>query len=342
MRASTIFVIAGIALATLLGAPTLFKTKSTQEPSPILAAFKGWMVKHNKLYATPQEHLYRFGVFLKTLRNIEQIASDKSLTYTVGLNQFSDLTEEEFLAKYTGYTPSTENREVVEDPRPRTQITNDNVDWRKVGAVTPIKNQGNCASAYAFSVVAAIESVWKIAGNPLDPFSEQQVIDCSNSFGNNGCSGGLMTNAFRYLTRGVKGIESSSDYPYFGIQKPCFYQENKVKGIIRSYATIAANDCNSLLHALTNHPVSVAIAANAIQFYTSGIFNNPRCGTQLNHAVTAIGYGLDPNTKSEYWLVRNSWGISWGEAGYIRFIRDDNKSEPGMCGICMDTSFPIA
>ena len=341
MRTSAILIIAGIAFATLLVAPTLFKRKENLQAGPVFKAFKGWMTTHNKLYATPQEHLFRFGTFLQTLKKIEQISSDKSLTYTVGLNQFSDLTEEEFLAKFTGYTPSTENKDIVEDNRPRTQVTNDNVDWRQAGAVTPVKNQGNCGSCWAFSAVAAIEGAWKLAGNPLTPFSEQQLVDCSTAYGNNGCNGGLMTNSFKYLTKGAKGIETETDYPYKAVNQKCVYDEAKVKGIIRSYATIAANDCDGLLHALTIQPVSVAIAANAIMSYTSGIFNNSRCGTQLNHGVTAVGYGVDATSKAEYWLVKNSWGSSWGEQGYIRFIRDDNKSEPGMCGICMDTTYPI-
>lgn len=129
-------------------------------------------------------------------------------------------------------------------------------------------------------------------------------------------------------------------YPYFGMDSFCMFDPVWIEGSIRSYATIQQNNCDGLLHAITMQPISIAIAANAISQYSSGVFNNPKCGTQINHGAVAIGYGVDTDGTTEFWLVRNSWGEDWGEQGYIRLFRDDNKKEAGMCGICMAASYP--
>jgi cathepsin L/cathepsin K len=299
-------------------------------------AFLQWKNSQNKAYASPKEEQFRKLNFYKNLRNIESVNTDASLTYKTALNQFSDLTEEEFVAKYTGFQP-VDSADAI--PHVNTGVKDDDVDWRKQGAVNAVKNQGQCGSCWAFSAVGAVESAWKIAGNQLASFSEQQLVDCSTAQGNQGCNGGLMNYAFQYLIKVSKGIELESDYAYTAKDGKCAFDATKIKGTIRSYSVIAKNDCDGLLHAITNTPVSIGIAANAIMSYTSGIFNNPRCGTQLNHGVVVIGYGAE-GTK-EFWTVRNSWGGSWGEQGYIRFARDDNKREPGMCGICLSASYPV-
>jgi C1A family cysteine protease len=298
--------------------------------------FIQWKNTQNKVYSSPKEEQFRKLNFYRNLRNIEAVNRDASLTYKAGLNQFSDLTEEEFTVKYTGLASIKAEEATLHVKGER---NDDSVDWRTQGAVNPVKNQGQCGSCWAFSAVGAVESAWKIAGNALASFSEQQLVDCSTAYGNHGCNGGLMNNAFNYWIKGSKGIELESDYPYTARDGTCKFSAAKIKGTITSFKVIAQNDCDGLLHAITQQPVSVGIAANAIMSYTSGIFNNPRCGTQLNHGVTAVGYGTQGT--QEFWIVRNSWGASWGEQGYIRMARDDNKREAGMCGICLAASYPV-
>lgn len=298
-------------------------------------AFIQWKATQNKVYASPKEELYRKMTFFRTLANIADVNSDAALTYKAAVNQFSDLTEEEFVAKYTGLQGVNEADTI---PHVNKGVKAADVDWRTQGAVNPVKNQGQCGSCWAFSAVGAAESAWKIAGNQLTSFSEQQLVDCSTKYGNHGCNGGLMNNAFNYWIKDSKGIASEAKYPYLARDSTCKYTEDEKSGAIRAFSSIAKKDCDGLLHAITQQPVAIGIAANAIMSYSSGIFNNPRCGNQLNHGVVTVGYGSE--NSQEYWIVRNSWGAQWGEQGYIRFARDDNKKEDGMCGICLSASYP--
>jgi cathepsin L len=303
--------------------------------------FEQWKNQQNKIYASPAEQMYRMRNFNRNLMMIQEVNNDKTLTYKLGLNQFSDLSEEEFIVKYTGFQGIDKNAEYATPHVNKGTINDDNFDWRQHDAVLPVKNQLSCGSCWAFSAIGAVESAWKIAEHQLTSFSEQQLVDCSSDFGNHGCQGGLMNNAFQYLLK-KGGIMTEVDYPYTASDDHCKEDVLKFVGKIRTFSQIRQNDCDGLLHAITQTPVSIGIAANAIMSYKNGIFNNPRCGVQLNHGVVALGYGTDANTKQEYWLVRNSWGTTWGEDGYIRFFRDDNKTESGMCGICMAASYPVS
>ena len=249
--------------------------------------------------------------------------------YKMGLNQFSDLTKEEFLTKHTGlrFKSAPRNEKVLSG---LTQAANK--DWRTEGAVNPIKNQGQCGSCWAFSATAATEAAWKIKGNSLLDLSEQALVDCSGSYGNYGCNGGWMDYAFQYNKD--KGTALTSAYPYTAVTGTCQAYTTQFKGT--GYFDVPVNDGTQLTNAVTSTVVSVAIDAYGIMSYTSGIFNGP-CGTSLNHGVAAVGYG---NQNGQlYWIVRNSWGTSWGEQGYFRMVRDLGAGA-GMCGIQMASSYP--
>lgn len=211
------------------------------------------------------------------------------------------------------------------------EVTANSVDWTTKGAVNPVKNQGQCGSCWAFSTIGAVESAWEIAGNDLTSMSEQQLVDCDKV--DSGCQGGLMDNGFTYLEKNPTCTESS--YPYKGADGSCQQSSCDTaipKGSVTGYHDVASE--TALVSAVEQQPVSVAIEADqqGFQLYESGVFSGT-CGTQLDHGVIAVGYGTDSGTA--YWKVRNSWGASWGDAGYIRMARGVNQ-----CGIAESASYP--
>jgi C1A family cysteine protease len=304
-------------------------------PAHVQEAFQSWMGQQNKKYTSPSEQAYRLRVFSKTYANIAQTNAAQS-DYVLGLNKFSDLTEEEFVAKYTGLKiPKNYKRNIVaSENKP---IAND-IDWRTKGAVNHVKDQANCGSCWAFSATAAIEGAWQIDQKQLLDLSEQQMVDCSKSQGNQGCNGGWMDYAFVYI-QAAGGQMKTSDYPYTARDGTCHFSASKVAAKVTGYKDVPKGDCKTLLSFADQGPTSVAIAANAIMSYKSGIFSNAACGVSLNHGVTLVGYGTE--SSKPFYIVRNSWGAGWGEAGYIRMARDVQPGT-GICGICQASSSPKA
>lgn len=337
-----------IALIALAGASLLaFKhcpcskkhtTKLEQIPGYVVKAFNTWSATFNKVYTTPVELNYRRAVF--TANYFKVLSLNDAHKHKSALNKFADLTEEEFVAKYTGLKiPKDKDINKVEKPLASSMLAQTpSVDWRTKGAVNPVKDQGQCGSCWAFSATSAIESAWFLSGKTLSNLAEQELVDCGGSTGNYGCNGGWMDWAFQYIIN-AGGQELTSDYPYTAVDGSCKFTPSKVAAKISKYVDIPQNNCDSLLTAIAQQPVSVAIAANAIMFYNSGVFASTTCGTSLNHGVTAVGYDTDPTTKQNYYIVRNSWSASWGEQGYIRMSRDVQTST-GICGICMVASYP--
>ena len=180
--------------------------------------------------------------------------------------------------------------------------------------------------------------MYKVKKGTLPQLSEQQLLDCSGSNGNNGCSGGLMTNSFNYL-KSYKSMTRAS-YAYTAVRGTCKY--NSANGVINTvgYKNIAVGDPNAHIAALQTAPVSVAVAASSsvFQLYRGGIISSTGCGTSLNHAVNLVGYGTENGTP--YWIVRNSWGTNWGESGYFRVLRD-TATGSGICGILKMSSQPV-
>jgi len=298
------------ALALVCGAAVALSDLQAQEQ------FIQFSQLYNKKYEV-SEVFKRLSVFKD---NLEYINAQNALnnTYTLGVNEFSDLSHEEFVSLYVGKlhgpAPVAENLQEFDGP-----IPND-VDWRSSGAVTGVKNQGQCGSCWAFATTGAMEGSNKIAGRGLNSLSEQQLVDCAGSSGNQGCSGGWPSKAIDWAARN-SGLCASSAYPYRGVQGRCATGCSRV-GTSRGQVTVGRNDAG-LTGGLNRAPVAVAIEASgrSFQSYRSGVFSGP-CGQNLDHAVLAVGF-----TGNAY-IVKNSWGTSWGEGGYIRMARPSNT-----CGI---------
>ncbi|EYU36591.1 hypothetical protein ABFS82_14G282600 [Erythranthe guttata] len=306
----------------------------------LINLFESWLEKHSKKYETLEEKLHRFEIFKDNLKHIDE--KNKATTnYWLGLNEFADLSHDEFKKMYLGLK--------VDDKMPRRNESPEefkyrefealpkSVDWRKKGAVAAIKNQGSCGSCWAFSTVAAVEGINQIVTGNLTELSEQELIDCDTSY-NNGCNGGLMDYAFAYIVS-KGGLHKEEDYPYLMEEGTC--EENREESevvTITGYNDVPANDEQSLLKALAHQPLSVAIDASGrdFQFYSGGVFDG-HCGTDLDHGVAAVGYGSSKG--SDYIIVKNSWGPKWGEKGFIRMKRNTGKPS-GMCGINKMASFP--
>jgi len=217
----------------------------------------------------------------------------------------------------------------------------ESIDWRENDAVTVVKNQGDCGSCWSFSTTGSIEGAWAVKYNKLYNLSEQMLIDCSGTYGNKGCEGGLMDYGFKYVID--NGLCSENDYPYKAERDFCHSSLCKIKVKVRDYSDIESNNELLLKKAVSKQPISVAIQANlsSFHFYKSGIYQDDDCGDQLDHGVLIVGYGHDLFHGLDYWIVKNSWSPQWGENGYVRILRNYDKSDSGMCGIAVQPSFPI-
>jgi len=235
------------------------------------------------------------------------------------------------MSRMLGYRPNV-NKVYNTRVLPTEDIAND-VNWVTAGAVTPVKNQGQCGSCWAFSATGAIEGAEFVATKKLDSYSEQQLVDCSKAQGNMGCNGGLMDYAFTYVQG--KGIESEASYPYTARDGTCKYDATKVIGHVKGFVDVPQNSVDQLKAAINKQPVAVAIEADQIAFqsYTSGVITKG-CGQNLDHGVLAVGYGTLNGV--DFFLVKNSWGASWGDKGYVRIA----ASSANVCGILSAASYP--
>lgn len=276
---------------------------------------------------------YRFKVFSD---NYAKIIKHNSLnkSYKLGLNAFAHLTQEEFAATRLGLKlPKNRQRNFAAFNLPTDNLKT-KVDWRS--KMNGIKDQGQCASCWAFSVTGAVEGLHSIFNDNLMNLSEQELVDCSQRYGNEGCNGGIPDYTFPYV-RDQKGIALQNDYRYMATDGFCRASGLSRNGPISGFVDIPVNKSAPLKAAIAQQPVSVGIESHSytFQLYSSGIINDDSCGIDLDHAVVAVGY--DETSNPPYYLVRNSWGTSWGEKGFVRIgIRDGE----GICGIQMWTSYP--
>lgn len=292
------------------------------------------------------EHQNR--IYGKWLSNEKFISENNALnlTYTLGHNQFSGMDSNDF-SEYLGYSNVLDKTNRISNYKTLQGALPNEVDWTKVGAVTGVKDQGQCGSCWSFSTTGALEGAYFNKYGKLESFSEQQLVDCDtlrNGGRDHGCKGGLMDNAFSWIEKNG-GLCSESDYPYVSgttktegtCQSSCAINK---KSLITEYVDVTPSSDNAMMTALSQQPVSIAIEADQKEFqlYKSGVFTGA-CGTKLDHGVLAVGYGT--LSGEDYYLVKNSWSASWGQKGYILLGRGDKYNNgDGQCGMLLSASYP--
>jgi cathepsin L len=299
------------------------------------AFFSSFVKKYNKKY-THDEFFPRYNIFKANYNFIRNHNKGKH-TYSMAINEFADMTFTEFHSKMTGYKRIDRSHLRAQNaPHKALKHVAASVDWRQKNAVTPVKNQQQCGSCWAFSTTGSTEGAHAIKTGNLVSLSEQQLVDCSGPQGNQGCNGGLMDQGFQYIITN-NGITTEAAYPYTASQGTCNTNVTSA-ATLSSFVDVTSGSETDLLSAVNIGPVSIAIEADqqCFQFYSGGILSDPSCGMQLDHGVLVVGYGTDSSTNTPYWIVKNSWGASWGEAGYIRLIRGKNE-----CGIAQEASYPV-
>lgn len=295
------------------------------------------MMEHRPIF-TVGEYWTRFHAFALNDAHINEHNNNTNRTWTMGHNKFSDHFPWETKA-YRGYLGGVRNGSGLTHQVDNTVLP-DAVDWRANGYVTPVKDQGQCGSCWAFSAVGSMEGQHARTTGNLTSLSEEQIVDCDTQC--YGCGGGWMDKAFEYVI-GNDGDDTEGSYPYTagtsGAGGTCNFNSSDIGAKFVNYTDIPKGDCAALLHAVaTVGPVSVAVNANGIMNYQTGIYSDDQCDpTALDHGVLVVGYGQTTEGK-KFWIVKNSWNTNWGQDGYIYWDRDIDD----MCGICQVASYPVA
>ena len=303
-------------------------------------SFQQWSVANGRVYQ-PTERDYRESVYYANVAKIDA-HNEGNFSWTMDVNQFADLTADEFKASVSGSFRRGEHRNATVGVRglwSRADLPA-SVNWTAKGAVTPVKNQEQCGSCWAFSTTGSLEGAWFLANNVLPSLSEQQLVDCSVPEGNQGCNGGLMDYGFEYIVKN-NGITTEAAYPYTATgPNACQAAGKPVAATMLGYKDVPVNSETALETAIAQTPVSVAVEADqsVFQFYSGGVMDSA-CGTQLDHGVLAVGYGTLGG--KDYYLVKNSWGASWGANGYILLGRGAKFNPSGQCGIQAAASYPV-
>ncbi|KAL5213947.1 hypothetical protein ABZP36_003099 [Zizania latifolia] len=320
----------------------------------MLDRFHGWMARHGRSYPSADEKLRRFEVYWSNVEYIEATNRDGGLSYELGENEFTDLTNEEFVARYAGGLFAdvdadaddtvittlagnvSEGHVVDGDDDLITKLPvalPSSVDWREKGAVTPAKNQRQCGSCWAFAAVAALESQHQITSGELVSLSEQEIVDCDRAGSVNqlGCKGGWPIKALEWV-KAKGGVITEDAYPYVGQQQQCKTNAaGRRVGKISAVRRLQAASEVVLAGAVARQPIIVGINSGGnLQHYKSGVYTGP-CTTKANHAVVAVGYANNVNGV-DYWIVKNSWGQTWGQNGFF-FMRKGANGRYGLCGI---------
>ncbi|CAH2983231.1 unnamed protein product [Chilo suppressalis] len=277
----------------------------------------------------------RFEIFKENVKKIHELNTHERGTGVYAVTRFTDLTYEEFKSKYLGLNPNLKKPNQIpmrQAEIPKVHQLPASFDWRPLGAVTEVKDQGACGSCWAFSVTGNIEGQWKLKTGKLLSLSEQELVDCDKM--DDGCDGGYMDNAYRAIEQ-LGGLETEEEYPYEAEDDKCSFNKSLSKVQISGAVNISSNETNMAKWLVHNGPISIGINANAMQFYVGGVSHpwkalcNPK---NIDHGVLIVGYGIKEyplfNKQLPYWVVKNSWGPGWGEQGYYRVFRGD-----GTCGV---------
>jgi len=305
--------------------------------------FEAFVSQHSKQYKDAVEKEYRFKVFQGNLQKAA-LLSGEEVSAVYGVTKFADMTEEEFNQYPCGgelknKLPNKEVEILMEMYQASSLAVPDSFDWTTQGAVTPVKDQGQCGSCWAFSTIANLEAAWYLAGNPLISLSESELVDCSTT--DLGCSGGWPFWALSDMMKSPYNghIATESSYPYVAKNAKCNFKTATIGALFTNYT----NYCNEQTKPCTEEqmqdllmkkgPLAVCLNADPMQLYASGVSNPKSCDPKaIDHCVTLVGWGVDDVSGLQYWKIKNSWGTSWGEKGYYRLIRG-TKDKDGACGI---------
>jgi len=267
-----------------------------------------------KVYSA-DEDANHYAIFKKNMAKAAELNEIDTAHY--GWTKFSDVERKRNLLDIPAYIRRTEIQEADDLP--------ESLDWRSKGAVVGVKDQEMCGSCWAFCTVVACEGAYFLEHNNLLSLSEQQLVDCDTS--DHGCDGGWPTDAMNYL-KDHGGLMLEEDYPYKGVEGSCKFDKSKAKMEIKSVHTFASGSETKMMTAVQQYgPLAIALDATKFDFYSSGIMNGSGCSAgSPDHGVAVVGWGVEGSTK--YWIVKNSWGKSWGENGYVRIERGKNA-----CGV---------
>ncbi|CAG9133299.1 Cathepsin L [Plutella xylostella] len=311
-------------------------------------AFK---MEHSKKYDSEVEDKFRMKIYAENKHRIakhNQKFEQGLVSYKLKQNKYGDMLHHEFVHTMNGFNKTSKHKLLGSKGHatrgakfisPANVKFPDQVDWRKKGAVTDVKDQGKCGSCWSFSTTGALEGQHFRQTGVLVSLSEQNLIDCSAAYGNNGCNGGLMDNAFKYI-KDNGGIDTEKSYPYEAVDDKCRFNPKNTGADDVGFVDVPNGDEEKLMQAIaTVGPVSVAIDASqeSFQFYSQGVYFDENCSSEnLDHGVLVVGYGTDED-GGDYWLVKNSWGRTWGELGYIKMARNRDNH----CGIASAASYPL-
>ncbi|KAF5218417.1 hypothetical protein ECC02_008659 [Trypanosoma cruzi] len=365
------------AVATAVSAMTV----TSDEDYLAQYTFEKYIADFGKRYADPEEHRKRAAIFKENLAKVRAFNGALGRSYRLGINKFSDMTKEEFNAKFNGRVAAPQSTQSPQRaPYKRTKATfPEALNWQdaKNPVLTPVKDQGFCGSCWAHAATESVESMYAISSGKLLTLSTQQITSCVNNTrkcgGSGGCGGGTAQLAWEYIMN-TGGITLDAEYPYVSgetsVTGRCVLNRSMPRVVnVYGYASLPHNDYEAVIEALVQKgPLAVSVAASDWMFYTGGVFDG--CGKDgenitISHAVQLVGYGTDNKTNQDYWVVRNSWGEGWGENGFIRLLRKKHNElcvfnnawntagggcadDPnitivacGMCGILYDVAYPV-